>query len=59
MHQLALPGMFSFILLRLATLVNASQPFLRVRVNLECFALMFVCLFFFQLMLFFNVTLKM
>ena len=46
MHQLAFPGMFSFILLRLATLVNASQPFPRVRVNLECFALMFVCLFF-------------
>lgn len=59
MHQPALPGMFSFILLRLVTLVNASQPFLRVRINLECSALMFVCLFFFKLMQFFNVTLKM
>ena len=42
MHQLVLPEMFSFIPLSLATLVNASQPFLRVRLNLECSVLMFV-----------------
>lgn len=49
MHQPALRGMFPFILLRLATLVNASQPFLPVKVNLECSVFMFV---FFTLMQF-------
>ena len=56
MHQLVLPEMFSFIPLSLATLVNASQPFLRVRLNLECSVLMFV--FFELVLLFFYVTSK-
>ena len=43
MHQPVFPGMFSFIPLRLATLVNASQPsFLQVEIDLECSVLMFV-----------------
>jgi hypothetical protein len=49
MHQPVVPGIFQFILLSLAALVNASQPFHRVRINLECSVLMFV--FFFQLIM--------
>lgn len=41
MHQLVLLGMFPFIPLRPATLVNGFQPFLQGGINLECSVLMF------------------
>jgi hypothetical protein len=58
MHQPVLPEIFLFILLRPATLVNASQPFLRVRINLECSALMSVCFLKVFMQFIYNVTSK-